>query len=99
MDNNISDSEFLARLAGEMNHTLLSPNTDDNISDPEFLVHLAGDMNQTLEFMKELESEKKLSHKMSNDEASGGVTKYIKVVGAGVADRMVGISTPFRDRT
>ena len=99
MADNISDSEFLARLAGETNHTLLSPNTDGNISDPEFLVHLSGEMDQTLEVMKEIEAEKKISRKMSNDGAIEGGTKSIKALVEGVADGMVGIFTPLHDRT
>ena len=54
MDDNITESEFLDRLARYMNHTLLSPNKYGNISDPGFFACLAGDMNQTLEGMKEL---------------------------------------------
>ena len=54
MDDNISDSEFNARLDGETNHNLLSPNMNGNIPDSEFLARLAGDINHTLEGMKEL---------------------------------------------
>ena len=43
---------FIDRLDGDMNHTLLSTNTDGNITDPEFLSHIAEETNQDLECMK-----------------------------------------------
>ena len=73
---------------------------DINIPDPKFLAHLSGEMNQTLGgMMKELGSENKISRKISNDGASGGGTKFIKTVGSGVVDGMVGIFIPLHNRT
>ena len=94
MEDNIPDSKFLSRLSGDMNHNLLSHNTDGNITYPELINRRAGDMNQNLEFRKELEHIKKISRKRSKDVSSGRVTKHIKTIYAGVADGMLGIFTP-----
>ena len=100
MDNNIPDYEFLPHLAGETNNNLLYSNMGGDIPDPEFLARLAGETNQTLEGMEELEPQKKIPRKRSKYGASsGGGTKSIKTVGAGVADGIVGIFIPCRNRT